>query len=188
MNLSYNDNSPLQQAQCLAIQDTTHKLWLDRVLSRKPIYNYSHPVPGICVCFCLTWQINHREAALIQMLSQRLHYCRDLTGHSFHFPRSTPGRSLGRTRLSTRLESSSKGKPVVLKRGTKRKCCKTKKKCRIVVCFFASGFGFVFGDFSWTICLVFATMVFATFWYFKRSCGFLEVSLGFHLGLHLSFH
>ena len=39
MNLSYNDNSPLQQAQCLAIQDTTHKLWLDRVLSRTPIYN-----------------------------------------------------------------------------------------------------------------------------------------------------
>ena len=37
MNLSYNDNSTLQQAQRLAIQDTTHKLWLDRVLSRKPI-------------------------------------------------------------------------------------------------------------------------------------------------------
>ena len=104
-------------------------------------------MPGICVCFCLTWQINHREAALIQMLSQRLHYCRDLTGHSFHFPRSTPGRSLGRTRLSTRLESSSKGKPVVLKRGTKRKCCKTKKKCRIVVCFFCLRFWICFWRF-----------------------------------------
>ena len=39
-------------------------------------------------------------------------------------------------------------------------------------------------------------MVFATFWYFKRSCGFLEsffrlsfrVSLGTHLGFHLGFH
>ena len=42
--------------------------------------------------------------------------------------------------------------------------------------------------------------VFATFWYFKRSCGFLEsffrlsfrvscrVSLGFHLGFHLRCH
>ena len=43
------------------------------------------------------------------------------------------------------------------------------------------------------ICIVFAT---ATFWYFKRSCGFLEsffrvsfrVSLGFHLGFHVGFH
>ena len=25
----------------------------------------------------------------------------------------------------------------------------------------------------------------ATFWYFKRSCGSLEGSVGFHLGLHL---
>ena len=31
-------------------------------------------------------------------------------------------------------------------------------------------------------------MVFATFWYFKRSCGSLEGSLGFHLGCHLRFH
>ena len=43
-------------------------------------------------------------------------------------------------------------------------------------------------------------MVFATFWYFKRSCEFLEiffrvsfrdsfrVSLGFHLGFHVGFH
>ena len=30
-------------------------------------------------------------------------------------------------------------------------------------------------------------MVFATFWYFKRSCGSLEGSLGFHLGCHLRF-
>ena len=28
----------------------------------------------------------------------------------------------------------------------------------------------------------------ATFWYFKRSCGSLEGSLGFHLGCHLRFH
>ena len=28
-------------------------------------------------------------------------------------------------------------------------------------------------------------MVFATFWYFKRSCGFLAVSSGFQVGLHL---
>ena len=31
-------------------------------------------------------------------------------------------------------------------------------------------------------------MVFATFWYFKRSCGFLEGSLGFHVRFHLGFH
>ena len=31
-------------------------------------------------------------------------------------------------------------------------------------------------------------VVFATFWYFKRSCGSLEGSLGFHLGCHLRFH
>ena len=31
-------------------------------------------------------------------------------------------------------------------------------------------------------------MVFATVWYFKRSCGSLEGSLGFHLGCHLRFH
>ena len=31
-------------------------------------------------------------------------------------------------------------------------------------------------------------IVFATFWYFKRSCGSLEGSLGFHLGCHLRFH
>ena len=31
-------------------------------------------------------------------------------------------------------------------------------------------------------------MVFVTFWYFKRSCGSLEGSLGFHLGCHLRFH
>ena len=33
----------------------------------------------------------------------------------------------------------------------------------------------------------FICMVFATFWYFKRSCGSLEGSLGFHLGCHLRF-
>ena len=31
-------------------------------------------------------------------------------------------------------------------------------------------------------------MVFAIFWYFKRSRGSLEGSLGFHLGCHLRFH
>ena len=31
-------------------------------------------------------------------------------------------------------------------------------------------------------------MVFAAFWYFKRSCGSLEGSLGFHFGCHLRFH
>ena len=31
-------------------------------------------------------------------------------------------------------------------------------------------------------------MVFATLWCFKRSCGSLEGSLGFHLGLYLRFH
>ena len=45
------------------------------------------------------------------------------------------------------------------------------------------------------VCLPFC-MVFVTFWhfnlsfawYFKRSCGSLEGSLGFHLGCHLRFH
>ena len=31
-------------------------------------------------------------------------------------------------------------------------------------------------------------MVFATFWYFKRSCGSPEGSLGFDLGCDLRFH
>jgi hypothetical protein len=34
----------------------------------------------------------------------------------------------------------------------------------------------------------FMRMVFATFLYFKRSCGSLESSLGFHLGRHLRFY
>ena len=31
-------------------------------------------------------------------------------------------------------------------------------------------------------------MLFATFWYFKGSCGSLEGSFGFHLGCYLRFH
>ena len=94
--------------------------------------------------------------------------------------------------------------------------------CRIVFgILFASGVELFFAFFPGTICLdslelervilhgichvsalqPLICMVFATFWYFKRSCGFLEGSLGsrlvFHLGLvsprvslglHLRFH
>ena len=41
--------------------------------------------------------------------------------------------------------------------------------------------------FEWYL-LPLICMVFATLWYFKRWCGFLEGSLGFHLGLDLRFH
>ena len=61
--------------------------------------------------------------------------------------------------------------------------------CMVFATFGSLPFCMVFVIF-WHFNLSFAWYlhVFATFWCFKRSCGSLEGSLGFHLRFHLTFH